>query len=95
MQLSISTEDIKVSDKKLLYVQDLPGRVNFPHSSWYGLCFAFVLKTVWTIQGRFHYCLAHTQSRPFLFFTLSQKKVGWGSARTWEGTQLGQLTSTD
>lgn len=36
MQLSISTEDIKVSDKKLLYLLGLAGRVNFLHSSWYG-----------------------------------------------------------
>lgn len=79
MQLSMSTEYIKVSHKKLLYLLGLAGRVNFFHSSLYGLCSPFVLKTVRTIQGRFHYCLSvPTQSQGLFCFSHcpNRKAVG-------------------
>lgn len=97
MQLSISTEDIKVSDKKLLYLQNLPGSVNFLHSSWYGAVLFIRAENTVDNSGVFSLLLSstHTQSRSFLFFTLPQKEGGWGSARTWQGTQLGQLTLID
>ena len=38
---------------------------------------------------------AYTESRPFLLLTPPHQQEGWGCTRTWEGTQLGQLTPTD
>jgi len=35
---------------------------------------------------------AHTASRPFLVLRLPHQRAGWGCTRSWEGTQLGQLT---
>ena len=58
------------------------------------LCFGFVLKTVLIIQACFCYCSAVlTQSQGL--FCFSHQRVGWGCTRSWEGTQLGQLTPTD
>ena len=34
----------------------------------------------------------YTESRPFLLLTSPHQRVGWGCTRSWEGTQLGQLT---
>ena len=49
------------------------------------LCFGFVLKTVLIIQ----------ESRTFLLLTPPHQQAGWGSTRSWERTQLVQLTRTD
>jgi len=38
---------------------------------------------------------ASTASRPCLPLTLPCQRVGWGCMRSWEGTQLRQLTPTD
>ena len=38
---------------------------------------------------------ARTASRLSLFPALSHQQVHWGCPRSWEGTQLGQLTPTD
>ena len=38
---------------------------------------------------------ARTASRAPLFLTLTHQRVGWGWARSWDATQLGQLTPTD
>ena len=38
---------------------------------------------------------AYTESRPFLPLTPPHQRVGSGSTRSWERTQLGQLTPTD
>ena len=59
-----------------------------------GLCFGFVLKTVLITQGCFLYC-SYTEPRPFLLLPPPQQRAGWGGTRSWEGTQLGQLTPTD
>jgi len=40
-------------------------------------------------------CNAYPALRPFLLLTLPHQRVGWGCRRSWEGTQLGQLTSAD
>ena len=37
---------------------------------------------------------AYTESRPFLLLTPPHQRAGWGCTRSWEGTQLGQLTPT-
>ena len=37
----------------------------------------------------------YTESRPFLLLTPPCQSVGWGFTRSWEGTQLGQVTPTD
>ena len=63
-----------------------------------GLCFGFVPKTVLIDNtGMFLLLLssAYTESRLFLLLTPPHKWVGWGCTRSWEGTQLGQLTPTD
>ena len=62
-----------------------------------GLCFGFVLETVLITQGCFSCCWAvPTQSQGlFCFSTPPHQRVGWGCTRSWEGTQLGQLTPTD
>uniref|UniRef100_A0A8B9YXA4 non-specific serine/threonine protein kinase n=1 Tax=Buteo japonicus TaxID=224669 RepID=A0A8B9YXA4_9AVES len=38
---------------------------------------------------------AYTESRPFLLLTPPHQQVGWGCTRSWERTQLGQLTPND
>ena len=38
---------------------------------------------------------AYTESRSFLLLTPPHQQIGWGCTRSWEGTQLGQLTPTD
>jgi len=38
---------------------------------------------------------AYTESRPFLFLRLPQRRAGWGCTRSWEGTQPGQLIAPD
>ena len=38
---------------------------------------------------------SYTESRPFLLLTPPHQWVGWGCTRSWEGTQLGQLTPAD
>jgi len=38
---------------------------------------------------------AYTASRPFLLLTPPHQQVSSGCTRSWEGTQLGQLTPTD
>jgi len=38
---------------------------------------------------------AYTESRPFVLLTLLLQQVGWGCTRSWDGTQLGQLTPPD
>jgi len=37
---------------------------------------------------------AHRESRPFLLLTPPCQWIGWGYTRSWDGTQLGQLTQT-
>lgn len=61
-----------------------------------GLCFGFVLKTV-DNSGMFSLSLsrAYTESRSFLLLTPPHQRGGWGCTRSWEGTQLGQLTPAD
>ena len=60
-----------------------------------GLRFGFVLETALVIQACFHYCRAVLrESGPFLLLTPPHQQVGWGCTRSWEGTQLGQLTPT-
>ena len=58
------------------------------------LCFGFLLKTVLIILGCFSYCwavLTHSQG----LFCFSHQWVGWGCTRSWEGSQLEQLTSNN
>ena len=38
---------------------------------------------------------AYTESRPFLLLTAPHQQGGWGCTKSWEDTQLGQLTPTD
>ena len=38
---------------------------------------------------------AYTESRPFLLLTPPYQRVGWGWAKSWEGTQPEQLTPPD
>ena len=63
-----------------------------------GLCFGFICvgNSVGN-TGMFQLLLssAYTASRPFLLLTPPHQGVGWGCTRSWEGTQLGQLTPTD
>jgi len=61
-----------------------------------GLCFGFVLKTILITLGCFScFPAVLTQSGPFLLLVPPHQQVGWGCTRSWEGTQLGQLTSGD
>ena len=72
-------------------------RVNFLHSSWYGAMFWICAENSVDNSGMFSLLLssAYTASRPFLLLTPPHQRVGWGCTRSWEGTQLGQLTPTD
>ena len=38
---------------------------------------------------------AYTESRRLLLLTPPHQRVGWEGTRSWERTQLGQLTATD
>ena len=61
-----------------------------------GLCFGFVLKTVLIIQGYFSYseqCLHRVKVFSASHPTPPARRLG--GTRSWEGTQLGQLTPTD
>ena len=62
-----------------------------------GLCFGFVLETVFDNTGMFSLLLssADTEPRAFLLLTPPHQQGGWGGTRSWEGTQPGQLTPTD
>ena len=60
-----------------------------------GLCFGFVLKTVLIIQFSLLLSSAYTASRPPLLLTPPRHGASWGSTRSWEGTQPGQLAPTD
>lgn len=57
------------------------------------LCCGFGTKTALITQQCFTYCWAvFAQHQSLLFFsTLASQQVGWGCARSWEGTQPGQL----
>ena len=69
--------------------------VNFLHSSWYGaVCWICAENSV-DNPGMFSFLLssAYTEPRPLL--PLTPPASSWGCTRSWEGTQLGQLTPTD
>ena len=59
-----------------------------------GLCVGFMLKSV-LIMKRAMLSSAYTEPRPLLLLIPPHQPVGWGCTRSWEGTQLGQLTPTD
>ena len=59
-----------------------------------GLCFGFMVERVLITKACLLLSSACTASRPF-FLTPPHQRVGWGCTRSWEGTQLGQLTPTD
>lgn len=66
--------------------------LNFPHISWRGLCFLFVLETVSMKEGCSHSCGAGlTVSEPFLPLTPSHQGEGWGYTGGWERTKPGDL----
>ena len=72
-------------------------RVNFLPSSWYGAMFQICAENGADDTGMFSLLLssAYTESRPFPLLTPPHQRRGWGCGRSWEGTQLGQLTPAD
>lgn len=61
------------------------------------LCFGFVTETMLIIHQWFSYywrALAECQCL-LLFLTLPYQQVAGGFTRSWEGTQLGQMTESD
>ena len=72
-------------------------RVNFLRSSWYGAMFWICAEDSVGNTGMFSLLLssAYTEPRPFLLLPPPHQRGGWGGIRSWEGTQLGQLTPTD
>lgn len=63
-----------------------------------GLWVGFVLEPLLTTQGCFHYWKhysACSESRPILLLTSPYQQAGWRCTKTWQGTQLGELPSTN
>jgi len=58
------------------------------------LCFAFMAKTVLTTHQWFSYCSTVLAQHEAILTCCCPKQVGWEWSRGWEGTQLGQLTSS-
>ena len=70
----------------------------FFHIGLYGTMFWICAeKSVDDNTGMFLLLLscAYTESRPFPLLTPPHQQVGWGCTRSWERTQLGQLTPND
>lgn len=40
-------------------------------------------------------CRVDTGSKPFLLLTSPYQQAGWGCTSSWEGTELGQLSTAD
>lgn len=77
--------------------RSLPGWVSFLHSILYGIMFLICAGNSVNGTGVVLLLLSrdYTAPKPFLSITPPHQQGGWGCTRRWEGTQWGQLISSD
>lgn len=73
------------------------GRVNFLHNGSYQVTFLICAEYRVNDMEIFLLLLnsACTEPRPFMLLVPPYQWITWGCARSWEGTQTGQLTPND